>query len=444
MKKNFPAGGKRVFRGFLNLSVVSAYQVNQVARYVQNIVMSILIVKSGLGMSDVGLFEIWFFSIAMLCQFWIAGFKDALVSGYNHRASDVQNKWLYTGVFSHLTAGLFFAAVFWVLYPLILQGSQISGTFDLRYAGMIFLVFHALSQLPENIMLIRNQGKWLLVYTYISAFLHLLLFIFYYFSFPVLSFLIAGLLVIAILKSAVLLFLVKNEPFSGFTEFRSFLRFAFPFILISVLGYGMEMVDGVLVMHFFDESVFPVYKYGAREIPLSSLLMNSLSVALIPMMVDKENVTALYSHVKKYMHILFPFSIGIVWVSQPAYIYFYNESYSESAFIFNLYLLVIGSRLLLPHTILLARGQQKWVLISSAFELGMNILLSVWWVHWWGMYGLVLATVVAFYLQKVIMLLAMKKYMQVTLSDIIPVRWWVIYQIVLIISVYGNYLWYHA
>ena len=251
MKNILPTLDSLRFAGFTNMSVISAYQVNQVARYVQNIVMSILIVKSGVAMSDVGMFEIWLFTIAMFSQFWIAGFKDAMVSRHNHLEPDLQNKWVYTSVFSHLMAGLFFAAVFWIMYPIILDGRQISTSIDLRYAGMIFLVFHSLSQLPENIMLIRNQGKWLMVYTCFSVFAYLLLLILYYYFFPQLSFLIIGLWVIAMLKSSALLFLVKHVPYFRFDQFTSFLTFSFPFILISFLGYGMEMVDGILVVHFF-------------------------------------------------------------------------------------------------------------------------------------------------------------------------------------------------
>jgi len=255
---------------------------------------------------------------------------------------------------------------------------------------------------------------------------------------------IIGLIVVAMIKSSALFFLLKGTPVIRFEEIKYFIAFSLPFILISVLGYGMEMVDGLMVVYYFDEAAFPVYKYGAREIPLSSLLMNSLSVAMIPFLAAQNKVSDLFLHVKKYMHILFPFSIVLIWISQPAYVFFYNESYSDSALIFNLYLLVIGSRVLLPHSVLLANGHQKWVLISSAFELILNIILSVWWVKIWGLFGLVLATVVAFYFQKFIMLYAMRRYLNLTLADIVPVKWWLFYQLVLFVSLYANYLWFHA
>lgn len=432
------------FSEIMNISVIPAYQVNQVARYIQNIIISILIVSSGISMSDVGMFEIWLFSIAMLSQFWIAGFKDAMVSNYNNLPIERRNDWIYNCVLAHLLAGMACAILFWFFYPFIVKGKEFTESYNIRVTGIMYLVFYAMSQLPENIMLVRNQSKSLVVYTIFSFVLYLILFILYYFFFSDLYFMITGLIVVAMIKSSALFFLLKGTPVIRFEEIKYFIAFSLPFILISVLGYGMEMVDGLMVVYYFDEAAFPVYKYGAREIPLSSLLMNSLSVAMIPFLAAQNKVSDLFLHVKKYMHILFPFSIVLIWISQPAYVFFYNESYSDSALIFNLYLLVIGSRVLLPHSVLLANGHQKWVLISSAFELILNIILSVWWVKIWGLFGLVLATVVAFYFQKFIMLYAMRRYLDLTLADIVPVKWWLFYQLVLFVSLYANYLWFHA
>lgn len=432
------------FSGIEKISVIPAYQANQVARYLQNIIISILIVSSGISMSDIGMFEIWLFSIAMFSQFWIAGFKDAMVSNYNNLPDERREDWIFNCVLAHLLAGTACAILFWFFYPFIDKGQESAESYNIRFTGMMYLIFYATAHLPEHIMLVRNQAKLLTKYTIFSFILFLILFILYYFFFSYIYFMITGLIVVAMIKSAVLFFLLRGTLSVRFKEIKYFITFSMPFILISVLGYGMEMVDGFMVVYFFDETAFPVYKYGAREIPLSSLLMNSLSVAMIPVLAAENKVSELFLQVKKYMHILFPFSVALVWISKPAYIFFYNESFSDSALIFNLYLLVIGSRVLLTHSVLLATGHQKWVLISGAFELVLNIILSLWWVNIWGLFGLVSATVVAFYFQKFIMLFAMRRYLKLTLSDIVPVKWWLFYQLALFVSLFANFVWFHA
>jgi O-antigen/teichoic acid export membrane protein len=310
--------------------------------------------------------------------------------------------------------------------------------------GILYLFFNALAQLPETIMLLKNDTRMLIRFTCFTTGLSLVLFAIFYVSFPFLKFLMAGLLVIAIIKCIVLIRMLYPLPKIHFSEVRFFLKFSLPFIFISILGFGMEMTDGILVVHFFDESVFPVYKYGAREIPFSSLLMNSLSVALIPMLSGSSgSVPELKRQVQKYMHMLFPLSILFIWISHPAFLFFYNASFSESAFIFNLYLLIIGSRILLPHSILMARGHQNWVLVSGMAELVANIVLSVWWVNIWGLYGLAAATVAAYYVQKAVMLYALHKVCHVSLKEIIPVNWWLLYQLIIGLSLVLNYIWLH-
>ena len=203
----------------------------------------------------------------------------------------------------------------------------------------------------------------------------------------------------------------------------------------------MDFIDGFLVVHYFDTEKFPVFKYGARELPFSSLLMNALSVALIPKMVDIEQLGLLKSKADRHMHFLFPLTILLIWISPTVFVWLYNKTFEESALIFNVYLLILGSRILLPHSILMAYGKQNKILWSGVGELLVNIVFSLWWYNYWGIYGLVLATVFAYYVQKVLMLYWLKKECNITIGQLITVRWWILYQVLAFISVYLVFLW---
>lgn len=141
------------------------------------------------------------------------------------------------------------------------------------------------------------------------------------------------------------------------------------------------------------------------------------------------------------MHLLFPVSILFIWLSKPVFTHLYNEDFTQSALIFTIYLLILGSRLLLPHTVLLARGKQKWVFWIGILEIVINIILSYWWVKVIGLEGLIWATVAAYYLHKWMMFLVISRYFKISMKDLIDVSWWIFYQILAILSFFLSKFW---
>jgi O-antigen/teichoic acid export membrane protein len=424
--------------------VVSAFQFYQISRYVQNFLLSIVLVKSGLSLGQVGAFEIWLFAVTMAGQFWMSGLKDKWVSGYKQKPEDQRDDFLLQGFYAHIIMGLVSAVIFLFILPQIYEYEQNVPVFQALLFGAMYIILHALSGIPEIILLLKNKGQQLFYYGLFSLVIFICLAGLLFLSDTSLQTVFIIVLSFAAIKCLYLLVLMPRLKMFQAKGVMVFIRTSLPFISIALVGYGMDFLDGFLVVRFFDTDTFPVYKYGAREFPLSALLVNSLSVAMIPLLWDLQNLSQLRQKANQHMHLLFPVSIFLIWVSQPVFIFLYSDSFVDSALIFNLYLVILGSRVLMPHSILLAQGQQRWVLFCGIIELITNLILSLWWVRIWGLPGLVMATVVAYYMQKILMMYKVNKDFGISLKDIISVPWWIIYQLISFVSLYLNYIWLHG
>jgi len=61
---------------------VFTFQYYQVLRYLVSILLSVIMVKSGMNQMELGQYEIWIFVATSLTFFWSAGIKNALLSFY--------------------------------------------------------------------------------------------------------------------------------------------------------------------------------------------------------------------------------------------------------------------------------------------------------------------------------------------------------------------------
>ena len=53
------------------------------------------------------------------------------------------------------------------------------------------------------------------------------------------------------------------------------------------------------------------------------------------------------------MHLLYPLSIVLLWVSEFLFVQVFDPAFRESAAIFNVYLLILTNRLIFPHTVII-------------------------------------------------------------------------------------------
>lgn len=202
------------------------------------------------------------------------------------------------------------------------------------------------------------------------------------------------------------------------------------------LGSAMDFVDGWFVSKYFDSGTFAIFRYGSRELPLSAVLYSSLSAAMIPLLMNgRIKSDELKIRATLLMHYLFPVSIVLILASPYIFSVIYSPEFRTSAFIFNIYLLILTSRVLIPQAYNLALHQHKIIIWSGIAELICNIILSYWWMQRWGIYGLAFATMFSYFIQKIILILFNKRKNDIPFSAYINLKYYFAYCIVSILAV---------
>jgi len=132
------------------------------------------------------------------------------------------------------------------------------------------------------------------------------------------------------------------------------------------------------------------------------ILANSLSTAMIvPIALNiTTGIDELKRKVVQLARFIFPVSIVLMLSSKWLFVYFYNESYLQSAVIFNVMLLLVIPRLLFPQTILTALRMNKYTLISALLEIVINVVASILLMQQFGLVGIAYGTLIAFTFDK--------------------------------------------
>jgi len=204
-----------------------------------------------------------------------------------------------------------------------------------------------------------------------------------------------------------------------------------------LIGGGMEYVDGFIVTsHFEDTGMFAIFRYGAKELPLVTILTAALTATLIPLAVENQQlaIAKIKAEVHQLSRWLFPLTVILMLLSPYLFRLVYTDKFAESAQVFNVYLLIISSRLLLPQVIIYAQ-QHNFVLVWSAIiEVLVNLGLSLYLVQTHGLAGIAFATVIAYLLNKIILIGYVHFKFQIPLTDYLPVKSYFFYTIFLAFS----------
>jgi O-antigen/teichoic acid export membrane protein len=420
----------------LTTDAVKAFQYHQVVRFAVNLLISILLVKSSLPLSDIGVFESLLFLSGVLTMVWMIGVTQAYTSTY-HKSTAEQQSTLFFLSFLLITGLVILTSLMVYLFR-----SKIAGLFfdseELPYLELVLLyaVLTAPTVLIEYRFLVRNQARHLVNYTHLNFGLYLILIACALFFHPDLKILFTALLTWASLRFLYLMTLIRFRiADSSFIRNGEYLHYVLSLFVAAFLGVSMDYVDSFLVLHYFDSGFYAVFRYGARELPLSLLLLSSLSNAIVPKLVYYDLQGADIRHrTLKLMHWLFPPAILLMFLSPYLYEWVYNAEFIPSAYIFNIYLLILTSRVLLPQSYCLARKQSRILVVSGVIEIVLNIVLSIWWVNIWGVYGLAGATVTAYMIQKFILIRYNLRVNHIPLKQYLHIGWYAYYTSLLLLA----------
>lgn len=426
-------------------NTISAFQFYQLARYSTLILTGVVFTKTAVTQTEIGQYETFVFIAGAVSFFWLNGLQKTLLplsANQHNNKSNIFSAFVILQVFSIITAVLlyFMQPVF---SSLLLNGKEIPEIWLL----IAFIVFGVPANLIENIYLIKNRKNAILLYSIISFSVQLALVGVPAFFDLGITKILQGLVLSSILRYIWLwIVLVSNkETEYSFLFVKEHLKLGGPLITATFLSGSAQFVDGFIVTSYFDEETFAVFRYGARELPLAMLLANALSNAMLPDFARqdllKQNLQKLKESVTRLTNWLFPVTALMLVISHPVFPVIFNPKFAGSATIFNIYLLIIISRLLLPQTLLNGLKISKPIMIAALLELILNVTLSLILVQFFGIAGIAYATFAAYLFEKMYLSVVVKKKLNVGLSEYIPVKIYSVYSVtILVIFVFVEYV----
>lgn len=423
----------------LNNPVVSL-QFTQLLRFSTLFLISIAFAKSNYSIKDIGLYEKFIYFVGALSFFWTNGLIQSLLGQY-HLFKTKENKSKY--LFNNILVSIGFSVI--ILLVVVFFEKPLSLFFinnqsiPYKFIFLCYLLLSPITFFIEYIYLLNNQFVKIYSYGIISYVIQFLLVVIPSFIYNDMSYSLWGLLVIVIIR---LLWLLKLVSQFAKTEFswqhvKHILKYARPLILGAFIAGSMPYIDGVLVSMNSDDTVFAVFRYGARELPISILLASAFSNAMIPLLNSSQNFAQGLFQLKRQalqlMHILFPLSILLLFTSYYLFKYVFNPNFIESSHIFNIMLLLVIPRMLFPQTILMAKGQNSYLLIASVVEFIIKLVLSIWLFSLMYLKGIVFATLLAFILEKLLLMYFVKKQNNILPHQYTNLNWFFIYTSLIII-----------
>jgi len=418
------------------LNTVSAFQFYQLIRYSTLVLTGIVFTKTALTQSEIGQYETFIFLAGAVSIFWLNGLLKALLPLTNNETSG-------TNIFSAFIVIQFLsvlAAIFlFLLQPFFSKFLLNNNVIPEIKLLLIFIVFGVPANLVEYYYLIKKHNKTIISYGLISFFFQFILVVIPAILGYGIQISLKGLVLSSVLRYFWMwIVLISNAEIHFSSAFvREHIKLGGPLIIATFLSSSAQFIDGFIVTAKFNAETFAIFRYGARELPLAMLLANALSNAMLPEFTNKENLELnlkkLKKSVSKLMHFLFPVTAVLLLISKPLFPLVFNPDFTESATIFNIYLLLIISRLMLPQTILNGLKITKPLMLASFFELTINVGLSLFLVHFWGIAGIAFATFVAYLFEKVYLSFVVYDKLKISLRKYIPLQVYALYSIGIIV-----------
>ena len=394
----------RLFR--LEINNTSALQAFQIMRYGVLVVINIFLAKVGLSKEQIGVYETVLFISGLFTFFWVSGLIQSMLPLVGSDLKEKSNA-LFNVFVVLVTFSIFVVVIGLIFEPFFRTFSTISN-FPYFKLALLFAAVSAPGNLAEYIFLVRGASKKIVVYGLVVFFLQLLVVV----AAIVLGFgtlgAVYGLLVLAAFKTLWVFYLVvRYSTLKISTPFiLHFLSLGLPLTGKMLVGGSASYIDGLIITSRFDLASFVTFRYGARDLPLVTLMANGLSNSMLPEFSENNRLTQslklLKNRSKKLMHILFPVTIVSIILSKPLFPIIFNPEFAESASIFMVYLLTVSSRILFPQTIAIGLRKTKALLLISIVELSINVSLSLLLINYLGIVGVAWATVIAFLIEKLL------------------------------------------
>lgn len=201
------------------------------------------------------------------------------------------------------------------------------------------------------------------------------------------------------------------------------------------LPIGMSMgvmevsryTDKVMVSNQTSVEEYAEYTRGAIEIPIISIVANTLDNLLMPKFVEayKNNDTvsileSWHSVIRMMAAFIYPCCVFLICTASILIPLLFSDKYIGSVIIFQIYTLGLLTRISTFNVIVRAIGKTKAILWVSIFSIFSNIALTYIFMNWWGLIGAPIATVITTAFMRYIYLVIITTYLNINLTQVFP------------------------
>ncbi len=400
--------------------------------------------KIGLSKEEIGLFEVSLFIASFASFFWVNGIIQAFLPLFKSSKTYGEKESL-VGEKSPEVFNIYVVLVFFSILVFLI-GLAVKGNFSVfGYKGNVpllnltlwYILLSSPANLVEYIYMAQDKNGNTISYGWITSLLQLIATIT-----PVslgydVTYSLRGLVIVSVIKNIWLVTLLYNyaEIKYSFPFIKEVLISSVPIVFSVLVGSSTQYIDGLIVTTNYGADGFAIFRYGQKELPFVVMLAAGLSSAMLVEFNKKDKIKETLGQIKKkslrIMHYMYPLSILLLLFAKPLYKGMFSPEFTRSADVFVIYLLAIVNRLLFPHTIIIGLKRGKILLWTSIFELLGNIFLSLYLVEDYGVVGVALATIIVYFISKMILIAYNYFKLGIKPLDYIPMKWYAFYSFAL-------------
>ena len=426
------------------LNKFNSLQIFQFLRFGTFFLISILLAKIAVlyqheyGLRLISQYENLMLVSSSLTFFWVASICNTLIPYYNNSDEETKKKVLFNTFFLLLVFSA--AAAIVVSFMGYIEGKN-ANLFQMF--GLVVLL-NTPTYITDYIFYLNGKYKSLIIWGIVTFFAQLVLLCLPLYFKQSLNLAINLLLVLALIKfNYTIILLMKYATITVQTSITAdFMKKVMPIMFSILLAGSMEYINSYIIEFNFTEEEFAMFRYGARELPIFLILANSLSSVysgeIAKLNQDgnlNEGLAKLKKSSQKLMRWLFPSTIVLMFLSPFLFKYAYNDQLLEGYKIFNIYLLLIISRMIYPQTVIMGIMKNRIFYLISSNYLVIHCLLSFWFIYLFGMKGIAYATVISYLIEK-IMLAIYCKMQGIDFKKFTPWLEHLVYSILTVVAYY--------
>lgn len=420
------------------LTPVKSLQLFHLFRQGSTLLVAILLPRAGLSPAAIGEYELLLYAAFLLSFAWIAGLVQSLLAQYP-QTDDLEKRELFVQAYL-ITLGLalLISLAFWGLPQAIFQGLARAEPPPYTALFAVFVLGNTPANLQENFYLLQNRPWAIVHYGWVNA----LLFVLVLCAPPLLGWDFVwsfyGLALLGVLRLTWLTLFVLRHGRWRVQKYlaRRWLLPAWPLLLYALLGVVNQSFGSWFIGHYYvgDEAIFAIFRYGAREMPLLIIMTSAFANAVLPLMSEdrRAGLPLIKRKSRRLFHLVFPLSLALMLTSQWWFPWIFSEDFAASVAIFNILLLTTISRVVMTRTILIAYDENHYVVLIALVELIAQALFCLLLAPWLGLAGVALGIVLAFSLEKALMVWLLRYRQGIGLTAYTDVKWLAVYAILMI------------